>query len=244
MIDWTAAIALHNFRYSDSGIVVHFFTEKFGRLPVMIKGAGNRKAGKHKIYLQPLSVIDIVLYYKESREIQTLKEFSPIYTPAGIYGNLIKSSIAMFLGEVLASVLREESPNREMFGYLLESIKYFDKCESGIPNFHIGFLAGLCSYLGIEPGKRSVPEHVIFDFQNGHFVQVPPTHGNYACREVSDILARVFSSSWNNIKNIPMTGQLRNEVLTALLKYYMLHFPSLKKINSLDVLREVFQSST
>ena len=242
MIDRTAGIVLHNIKYSDSGTITHFFTEKFGRLPVMIRGIGNRKTGKNKIYLQPLSVVDMVIYYKETREIQILKEFSPLFIPAGIYGNMLKSSIALFTGEVLASVLREETPQKELFAYLVDSIKYLDLCESGIQNFHIGFLAGLCSFLGIEPGKRKDPEHVFFDFSNGSFVPVPPPHGNYAPREVSDILAVVFNSSWNEIGNIPMTGILRNEVLSALLKYFSLHFPSLKKINSLKIFREVFQT--
>jgi len=57
-----------------------------------------------------------------------------------------------------------------------------------------------------------------------------------------DILAGVFNSSWNEIGNIPMTGILRNEVLSTLLKYFSLHFPSLKKINSLKIFREVFQT--
>lgn len=241
MIDRTAGIVLHNIKYSDSGTITHFFTEKYGRLPVMIRGIGNRKTGKHKIYFQPLSVIEMEIYYKETREIQVLKEFSPVYIPATIYGNIIKSSIALFTGEVLASVLREEAPQKELFAYLTDATKYFDRTESGFQNFHIGLLSGLCSYLGIEPGKRKNPDYAYFDFSNGTFVQIPPAHCNYARREISDILADIFSSSWENIQNIPMTGSIRNEVLTALIDYFSIHFPSLKKINSLKIFREVFQ---
>jgi len=241
MIERTAGIVLYHFKYSDSSIITHFFTEKFGRLPVMIRGAGNRKKGKHNIYLQPLSVNDLVIYYKEFREIQSLKELSVIYTPTDIYNNLIKSSIALFIGEVLTSVLREETPQKELFSYLINSVKYFDRCKTGIPNFHIAFLSGLCSYLGIEPGKRKDTGQNIFDFINGSFTEVPPVHGYYISGEVPEVLAQVFSASWDDIKNIPLTGQVRDDVLSALLQYYSLHFPSLKKINSLEVLKEVFQ---
>ncbi len=208
----------------------------------MIKGAGNKKGGRHKAYLQPLSIIELVLYYRETRDLQTAREFSVIYSPTSINGNFVKSSIAIFLGEVLSSILKEETAQKELFDYLLNSIKYFDTCKSDILNFHIGFLAGLCSFLGIEPEKRTNPEHGIFDLLNGCFVPLPPAHGNYADTVVSEILSMIFTSSFDNLSKISLTGKTRNDVLNAILKYYSIHFPSLRKINSLEVLREVFSS--
>lgn len=241
MVDKSAAILLHHFRYSDSGIITHFYTEKFGRLAVMIKGAGSRKPGKNRICLQPLAVTELVLSIREQREIQTLRDFSVIYTPSDIYGNPVKSSIAMFIGEVLSAVLKEESPQPELYAYLYESVKYFDRCRTGFTNFHIGFLAGLCGYLGIEPSRRTDPEHSVFDYTNGCFVTVPPAHGNYAGMDISDLLARIFGSSWEEMISMPLNGQTRNDLLAALLAYYYSHFPSMKKIRSLEVLRIVFQ---
>ncbi len=241
MIDKTAGIVLRQFKYTDSSVILHVFTENFGRLSLMVKGAGSKKTGKYKAYLQPLTIVDFVLYYKESREIQILKEFSLKYSPAGIYNNITKSTVALFIGEVLSSILREESPQKDLYTYIFDAVKYFDALDKGIPNFHIAFLTGLCSYLGIEPARRTNREQTLFDFMNGHFVSLPPSHGNYAGSEVSDVLAGVFGSSWDDIKYMSLNGKLRNEVLEALLKYYSFHFPSLKRINSLDVLSELFQ---
>ena len=42
------------------------------------------------------------------------------------------------------------------------------------------------------------------------------------------------------MNQIALSGTLRNEILELILKYYSIHLPSLKKIKSLDVLREVF----
>jgi DNA repair protein RecO (recombination protein O) len=39
---------------------------------------------------------------------------------------------------------------------------------------------------------------------------------------------------------IPLTGNLRNEVLETIIKYFSIHLPGLKKINSLEVLKEIF----
>jgi len=111
MIEKTRGIVLHQLKYTDSGIVAWLYTRNFGRQSFMIKGIRNKKAGKHNVFFQPMSVLDMVVYFKESRGIQTLKEFSVSYAPSDIYFNVRKSSVAIFLGEVLASVLREETPN-------------------------------------------------------------------------------------------------------------------------------------
>jgi len=185
-------------------------------------------------------ILDFVMYYKEAREMQTLREFTVSYSPADIYSNIRKSSVAVFLGEVLASVLREEHPNERLFDYIEDSIIYFDTRKEDYANFHLAFLAGLSSFLGFEPRKRKDSSDLYFDMLNGGFVASPPLHGNFADRELSEILAFLFSSSFDKITDIKLTGIVRNEILETLIKYYSLHLPGLKKIKSLEVLKAVY----
>jgi DNA repair protein RecO (recombination protein O) len=240
MIESTKGIVLHQIKYSDSGIIVQFYTRKFGRQSCLIKGMRSRKSGKHNALFQPMFILDLAFYHKGSREMQVMKDFSVSYSPSDVYSNIKKSSVAIFLGEVLTSVLREESPNEGLFDFLEDSIKYFDGCREGFANFHLAFLAGLSSYLGFEPGKGTGLDKKYFDMLNGTFVPFPPDHGNYASTEISEILAAFFSSSYEKINNIILTGSVRNEVLETIVKYFSLHLPGLKKINSLEVLKEVF----
>ena len=240
MLEKTRGIILHQIKYTDSGIVAQVYTRKFGRLSFLIKGMRNRKAGKHNIMFQPLFILDLELYFKTTRDMQMIKEFSVYFTPFDIYSNIKKSSVAIFLGEVLTSVLREESPHEEMFEFIEKSILYFDKCKEGYANFHIAFLAGLSSFLGFEPALRTEKDHTFFDMVNGVFVAIPPVHGNYANEEITNILADFFAASYDTICNISLTGKLRNEVLETIVRFYSLHLPGLKKIKSLEVLKEVF----
>lgn len=240
MIEKTGAIILHQLKYTDSGIIVQVYTRKFGRLSCLIKGMRNKKAGRHNVHFQPLSILDLVIYYKASREMQVLKEFSVSYSSADIQNNIRKSCIAIFLAEVLTSVLMEESPHKELFDYINNSIIYLNESPDRFVNFHIAFLTGLSQFLGFEPGKKEDPENTFFDMLNGSFVQLPPVHGYYPAADISEILARFFTTSWENMDNIILTGSMRNEVLETLVRYYSLHLPGLKKINSLEILKEVF----
>jgi DNA repair protein RecO (recombination protein O) len=241
MIEKTGAIVLHQLKYTDSGIIVQVYTRKFGRLSLLVKGMRNKKAGRHNIHFQPLSILDRVIYYKASRGVQLLREFSLSYSPAGIQNNVIKTSIALFISEVLTSVLKEESPHPELFDYINNSIIYFNEAPVRFLNFHISFMTGLSPFLGFEPGKKEDPGQTFFDLLNGSFVQIPPVHGYYAPADISEILAKFFVTSWDDMDNITLTGSKRDEVLETLLRYYSLHLPGLKKINSLEILKEVFR---
>jgi len=240
MLEKTRGIVLHQIKYTDSGIVTQIYTRKFGRQSFLIKGMRNRKTGKHNINFQPLFILDMELYYKAAREMQTLKEFSVSFAPFDIYSNIKKSSVAIFLGEVLTSVLKEETPHQEMFEYIEESIMHFESCKEGFANFHIAFLAGLSSFLGFEPHPRLEKEDQFFDMLNGIFVPVPPVHGNYANEEITNILADFFVASYDSIGNISLSGKMRNDILETLLRFYSLHLPGLKRIKSLEILKEVF----
>ena len=240
MLEKTRGIVLHQLKYTDSGIISQIYTKKFGRQSFLIKGMRSKKTGKHNILFQPLFILDLELYYKASREMQSLKEFSVWFTPYDIYSNIKKSAVAIFLGEVLTSVLREESPHEDMFDFIERSVIYFDKSTEGFANFHIAFLAGLSSFLGFEPRRQTSKDDAFFDMQNGVFVPMPPVHGNYANEEITSILAEFFNSSYDSSGSISLTGKLRNDVLETLVRFYSLHLPDLRKIRSLEILKEVF----
>ena len=75
---------------------------------------------------------------------------------------------------------------------------------------------------------------------NGIFVSIPPVHGNYATEEITNTLAEFFVASYDSISKISLTGKMRNDILETLVRFYSLHLPGLKKIKSLDILKEVF----
>jgi DNA repair protein RecO (recombination protein O) len=240
MLQKSKGVILHQVKYSDSGIIIQAYTREFGRQSILVRGVRSKKSGKHNALFQPLSILELVYYYKESRSVQVLKECSVAYSPSDIYADVKKSSIAVFLGELLSSVLKEETHHIELFDYVENAIKYFDNSKYGYANFHITFLTGLSSYLGFEPGTRTDPENKYFDLLNGTFVPLPPPHGDYADRYVSEVLAQFFSTSFDRMGTIPLTGNFRNEVLETIIRYFSIHLPGLKKINSLEVLKEIF----
>lgn len=240
MLEKVRGIVLHSIRYGDSGAVVRLYTDKFGRQSFMVKGIRNRKAGRHAVLFQPLFILDVEMNHKPLRELQIIKEFTVAFAPFGIQSDIRKSSIAMFIGEVLNNVIREETPHEELFDYIESSIIYLENSSEGISNFHISFLTGLSSFLGFEPSQRKDSSYRFFDLKNGIFSADRPAHGSFASPEASDKLALFMASSFDEAGKIPMNGQLRLDVLETLVSYYSLHLPGVVRIKSLDVLKAVF----
>ena len=240
MLEKTKCIILHQIKHTDSGIIAQIYSRNFGRQSLLIKGIRSKKKGKQVIFFQPLFILDLELYYKPSRDMQLLKEFSVSYTPTDLPFNVVKSSVALFLGEVLYSVLKEESPQKELFDYIEYSIIFFDKCTVGVANFHISFLMRLTRFLGFEPGPREDEDCTFFDMLNGVFVTIPPLHGKYCNPETSSIIANFLIVPYEDLQTINLSGLKRHEVLEAIITFYSIHLPGLKNINSLSILKEVF----
>ncbi|HEX2920971.1 MAG TPA: DNA repair protein RecO [Bacteroidales bacterium] len=240
MIEKTRGIVLHQVKFTDSGIIVHFFTREFGRISILVKGMRKKKSGKSPSLFQPLSILDLEFYNKASREVQLLKESSSATALYSIHADIKKSVVALFLGEVLSSVLFEENPHPALFDYIEKSVIWFDENNEKYSNFHISFLCGLSSFLGFEPTNRKNPEEGFFDMLNGRFLVVPPTHNEFSSGVNADMLNAFFGSSIDDAAGITMSGKIRNEILETIVRYYTLHLPALRKINSLEVLKEVF----
>ncbi len=65
----TEAVVLSKIDYGDSSNIVSFFTKDFGKLSAIIKGARNPKSKIGPI-ADPMNYVQLVIYSKESRDLQ------------------------------------------------------------------------------------------------------------------------------------------------------------------------------
>ena len=75
MISTTQAIVLNTHKYGDTSLICNLFSEDYGKLSIISKGARTLK-NSNRATLQPLNYIELCYYYKSKRNIQFLKEAS------------------------------------------------------------------------------------------------------------------------------------------------------------------------
>ncbi|MDD3736201.1 MAG: DNA repair protein RecO [Bacteroidales bacterium] len=236
----TKAILLHHVRYSDSSLIAHFYTQEYGRLAVMVRGISSRRGNTRFSYFQPLSIFYLELYYSDKREVQNLKEMTLAFIPKRIYGDINRTSVAMFISEILHSVIREEDVNRLLFDFIESSVMSLDEMTSGISNFHLWFLVAFTDYVGIGPTHTSM-RSCYFDMLTGQFTRQQPVHPDFLDHAGARVLNLLLQMAADDISSLKLSGDERTLLLTGLLRYYSLHLAGIREIRSLQVLKDIFK---
>lgn len=240
MISQSKAIVLHHLKYSETSVIATLYTEAFGRQSYIINGIRSPKSKQKTGLLQPLFLLEIEAYHKAGREVQRLKEFRLDKVYQTIPFDVVKSTIAMFLSEIMYKTIRNEETDPELFQFIYESLIHFDLMKEGSSNFHLWFLANLLRFLGLQPQNNYNPTYQWFDLKNGKFLISKPIHPNTPNLEDSRFLSELFALDYHAMNTFSISGNQRSRLLEFLLEYYTIHFEKIGKINSLKILGEIF----
>ncbi len=240
MLSQTKGILLHSIRYGENSLIVTLYTEQFGRQAFMVQSAKGKKARNKTSLLQPLFLLDLIVYYKQSREIQRIKEFKTYETFRSIPFEIKKSTQALFLAEILYKLLREEESNPALFHFCEEALLFLDRTDQGIANFHLYFLSRLTGFLGILPHIRISGKGSWLDLHTGISMSAEPAHSEIMNIRETDLFHQLTTMPIENLPEFTINRETREIFLRKLIAYYRHHFDSLGEIKSLPVLKEIF----
>lgn len=219
MLQKTQGIVFRFTKYGETSIIVTIFTELFGLQSYIVNGVRSpSKKSKIALY-QPLTLLDMVVYHKENASILRIKEVKCLHPYQSVATNFRKSTMAMFLNEILNKTVKEQSHVHELCQFLITSFQQLDRMENNFENFHLIFLVKLSQFLGFRPyhtremiGSGILPE------------------------EENNLLAQLLRSDFMNTPTLTLTQ--RRNFLDILLRFYSTHI-ELGEIRSLAVVREL-----
>ena len=241
MIQKSKSIALHTVRYGENSLVAYLYTQEFGRVSLMVNSAyGKGKAAKKAIYFQPLNIIDVVFYPSRNQGLGRLKEVSVSKANSFLHANIVKSAIAVFLGEIVYRTVKEEESNLALFQFLELSVLMLDVMDKGVANFHLLFLVKLSKYLGFYPSGEYSVATPFFDCKSGQFVKFEPLHPIHFNQNHSELLSKLLQNDYASPGTISLNGSQRNDFLNQLLNFYAYHLDSVHALKSLPVLNQLF----
>ncbi|MEK6615384.1 MAG: DNA repair protein RecO [Bacteroidota bacterium] len=240
MIYKTRGIVLRTTDFSDTSIIAKIYTELFGTQSYLIKGAKRKKAPVKANLFQPLSLLELVVYKKEKKHLQTIKEARPEIHFASIPHESAKTSILFFLNEIVLKCLQEEEKNPELFSFLHESIQTLDAAEKNYSNLHLIFLLRFSKFLGFFPQGNFSETNSIFDLHAGKFIDKEPMYPDFLGKENSKLLSKLIFSNYYSMDNLALSGEKRKNLLNIILRFYELHLAHMGRISSHKVLEQVF----
>lgn len=234
----TKGIALFQRKYSESSITAALYTEAHGRQTFYVAGARKPRSSVRSSLFAPLAILDIQQYRNEKGGLQKIKEAHLVYPLHDIRMDIVKSSITLFLAELLSQVLREEHANEPLFAYIEHSVHLLDQLHDGAANFHLIFMLELSRFLGFAPLDNYSPAQPLFDMHNGCFV--PAQTASTMPAHTSLLLAQLQKHSLRTIADLQLSHIQRTALLALLIDFYRWHIQGMHDLQSLEVLTSVF----
>ena len=232
MLIKTRAIVLRHVKYGESSLIVTLYSERHGRITCMASGIRSKKTQFSLTFFQPLTLIEAEIYYKSNREVHRLKELSCPFHYTSIPFSITKSTITLFLAEILWLTLREEEPNKGLFDFLYHAFQLLDSKDEGVANFHLLFMIHFSRFLGIFPADLDSAADISRFTELKIFKNLPGETGN--------IFMEMMKTSLAQAEKINLNKASRLILLDALVKYYQEHLEGMGRINSVTVLKEIF----
>ena len=234
-------VVLNTIKYGDKGLVVQMLTSSHGRQSFMVQGLGSRggRSGTRAALFQPLFALEFEGLESSKMQMHRFAEVHAGIVLRSIPFDVKKSTIALFMAEVLHRLVKESEANEMLFDFVWGSIEALDVADEGVANFHLWCLSNLCRFLGFSPGNEYMADGW-FDMAEGLYVGVEPPKRLAMSPQNAQILRDMLECDVRYLGEVGLNRAQRVEFLDALLAYYAYHLDTINSVQSIKILQEVF----
>ena len=250
-------IVLHLTKYGDSSLVVHTIDSVRGRCSYMLRGAGRSKHVTVGAF-HNLAVLDIVSVESPKSSMAYLKEYEPAMPLDSLRSDVVKNSIALFISELLYRTIVEQNSDDRLFAWLCDAIARLNALESeAVANFHLWFMAGLCTVLGFGPSQTGDFDGSEY-LQNAKLIASPrgttrtdarmgtgaemgtPLTSDPSRGDNLTLLRELTAKPFAEAMAIPLNGARRRDFCDSMIRYISYHLGINLHLRSLDVLHDLY----
>ena len=135
-------------------MVAHLLTSAHGRQSYMVQGLGSRRGhGSKQALFQPMFAVEFEGLESPRMQMDRFREVRSGLVFRTLPFDVRKSTVALFMAEVLYRLVKESERNEALFDFVWGSVEALDALDEGTANFHLWFLAQLSRLLGFAPGN-------------------------------------------------------------------------------------------
>jgi DNA repair protein RecO (recombination protein O) len=232
-------IVLNTLKYGEKGLIIQLLTASHGRQSYMVQGLGGRSRNAKLALFQPMFALEFEGI--ESSKMQ-MHRFGEVHSGIVLQStpfDVKKSTIALFMAEVLHRLIKESEANSMLFDFVWGSIEALDAATEGVANFHLWFLSHLCRFLGFSPGNEHEPQ-AWFNIAEGVFTHEQPRPEHCMTQENALILRDMLECDVRYLSEVGLNRHQRVDFLEALIRYYGYHLDTIHSVQSIRILQEVF----
>ncbi|MFH0765775.1 MAG: DNA repair protein RecO, partial [Calditrichota bacterium] len=109
------ALVLRSIRHSESSRIVTLFGKTRGKFAVIAKGARKAKSGSALSAVEPPGLLEVLVYFKPHRAVQTLGSVTVLNPFLGLRSDLACGACAAAVEQLTERALTDGDPNEDVF---------------------------------------------------------------------------------------------------------------------------------
>ncbi len=196
MEGWQRAFVLHGRPYSETSLLLDLFSENYGRVRVLAKGARSKRSSL-KGALQPFT--PLLVRWGGRGEVKTLRGAEPISLALPLSG--ITLYCGLYVNELLARVLEQETAFTELFFDYLHCIQALAATEGSpepaLRRFELAMLGHLgygVDFLHCAGSGEEVADEMTYSYreEKGFIASLVMGHKTFSGRQLRALEARSF----------------------------------------------------
>jgi DNA repair protein RecO (recombination protein O) len=232
----STVILLKKIKYGEKNLILQTYTKEEGSKAFFVGSSLLR--GKSKSSLPSLSVLEIISS-KGKGDLMRAKEIELKQKNYELISNVHKSSLVMFINEVLLKAIGDYDRDEILFDFITTSLNILDQQQENEVNFHLKFMLELSKYLGFYPNGQYDVSNIHFDLFEGVFCAHQPIHRAVISHELARTLSQLLNCSMISSNEIVMNNKDRRALLSGIIDYYKIHIEKFEDLKSKEVLEAV-----
>ena len=236
----TRALVIRSIKNGETSLIVSCYLEDIGYKTFIVKGVYSSKKSKFsKAHFFPLNIVSLNYSHTQGRNLGFIKEVKSEKLYKSLHVDIQKSSVIIFLSEILNSIFKEETTvNNDLFNFLLNTLSWYDQVKS-CNNFHIKFLIELSRFIGFYPNINNECD-AFFNLESGSTSARQNIGSNISGDELN-LFKEFLGTEFEDLNNMTIKNESRTKILNYIIDYYSLHLQMFKTPKSINVFAEIFK---
>ncbi len=238
----TRAIVLRKINYGDTSKIAQFYTEEFGKLSAIIKGARSPKS-KIGMIIDTFNLLQIVLYRKETRDVQLVSDADLLQHFSNIKEDFERLKFASAVIELLLNLTIEHDHNLRLFNGSVRILELLNDKEKNPKFYFAKYFLFFIKEIGYEfptthcsicKKELTSSSHVSYNYENGILCD--------ECRkerlihfDFTEELFNLLKCLSTKINNINYKEDDLNTIIRLLEKFIKYHINEFQGIKSLEL---------
>jgi DNA repair protein RecO (recombination protein O) len=239
MLVKSRGIILRSLKYGETSLIMDIYTRDYGLNSYIIGGVRNKKSKTQAGLCQIMSLVQIIAYHKNTKSLYRIKEVSSDHLYQRIPFEIMRSSVGMFMTEILKNTIKDDEENPDLFDFIADWYKFLDQSTNSTSNAHLLFMLELSEHIGIQPRDNFSVNNPYFDLMEGQFTSKTPNHRYFLDPADSELLYDLMMQERDSIHELSLTNSQRRILLDKLILFYKLHVDTIKELHTYNILNEI-----